>query len=66
MFNVLPFGLASACFVFTKMFRPFVRRCRESGQCAVMYIDDGISGHGQKQVLQKHSYMVQNDLKHAG
>ena len=31
VFNVLPFGLSSACYVFTKIFRPFVHRWREFG-----------------------------------
>lgn len=31
VFNVLPFGLASACFVFTKVLRPLVRYWRNMG-----------------------------------
>ena len=43
-FKVLPFGLCSACYFFTKMLRPFVRRWRAMGHFSFVYIDDGISG----------------------
>ena len=66
VFNVLPFGLSSACYIFTKMFRPFVRRWREFGQAALMYIDDGISGDARKHVACNNSTLVQSDLRSSG
>ena len=66
IFNVLPFGLSSACYLFTKMFRPLVRRWREFGQPALMYIDDGISGDACKQVAVNYSATIQRDLNHSG
>ena len=44
MFAVLPFGLASARYVFTKLLRPLVRLWQASGLKAIMYmyLDDGI------------------------
>ena len=42
MFRVLPFGLSTACYVFTKLLRPLVKRWRSQGRRAVIYIDDGI------------------------
>ena len=41
-FVVLPFGLSSAPYVFTKMMRPLVRLWRSKGLKAVVYLDDGI------------------------
>ena len=41
-FTVLPFGLSSACFVFTKVMHPLVKYWRGLGMRAVIYIDDGI------------------------
>ena len=42
-FNVLPFGLCSACHVFTKLTRPLVKHWRgELGINSFIYIDDGI------------------------
>jgi len=40
-FCVLPFGLTSACFAFTKVLRPFVRKWRLQGLKAMIYLDDG-------------------------
>ena len=42
MFTVLPFGLSSACYIFTKLLRPLVRYWRASGIRTVIYIDNGI------------------------
>ena len=44
-FRVLPFGLSTACYVFTKLMRPLVKRWRSLGLRCVVYIDDGICGH---------------------
>ena len=42
-FNVLSLGLSSACYVFTKVQRPFINRWRSKGIKAIIYIDDGIA-----------------------
>ncbi len=42
VFTVLPFGLASACYVFAKLLRPVVKFFRAQGQKLVVYVDDGI------------------------
>ena len=42
MFRVLPFGLSTACYVFTKLLRPPVRRWSSRGLTCIVYIDDGI------------------------
>ena len=44
-FNVLPFGLCSACFCFNKFIRSFVRRWRSLCHRCLAFIDYGISGH---------------------
>ena len=41
-FTVLLFGLASACYVFTKLLRSLVKRWRSMGLRCIVYIDDGI------------------------
>ena len=41
-FVVLPFGLSSARYVFTKMMRPLVHLWRSQGLKSVVYLDDGI------------------------
>ena len=42
-FTVLVFGLSTACYLFTKMLRPLVRRWRYQGIRCVVYLDDGIN-----------------------
>ena len=41
-FTVLVFGLATACYVFNKIMRPFNKRWRRKGVKSILYIDDGI------------------------
>jgi len=40
-FTVLPFGLSSAPYLFTEIFRPVVRYWRGLGIHLVLYLDDG-------------------------
>jgi hypothetical protein len=42
IFRVLPFGLSSACYLFTKITRPLVYYWRAQGITSFMYIDDGL------------------------
>ena len=42
MFRVITFGLASACYIITKLLHPLVKRLRSKGIRAIVYIDDGI------------------------
>ena len=39
-FKVLPLCLSCACFCFTKLVRPLVRRCRSMGHDSFVYLDD--------------------------
>jgi hypothetical protein len=41
-FTQLPFGLSSACYIFTKITRSLVKHWRRQGLNAFIYIDDGI------------------------
>ena len=66
VFCVLPFGLATACYLFTKLLRPLVRYLRNQGLRVVVYLDDGIAaGTSAKQAL-KVSRQIQEDLCSAG
>ena len=66
VFTVLPFGLATACYVFTKLMRPLVRRWRGKGLRAIVYIDDGIVAVKGKDKAVTASQQVQKDLLLAG
>ena len=41
-FAVLPFGLSSACFCFTKLLPPLVKRWRSMGHNSFVYLEDGL------------------------
>ena len=66
VFKVLPFGLASACYVFTKLLRPLVKRWRSQGIRAIVYIDDGICASESVSQNRNHKDIVVSDLKKAG
>ena len=42
VFTVLPFGLSTACYIFTKIVRPLVHYWRAKGLRIVVYLDDGL------------------------
>ena len=42
VFTVLPFGLTSGPFIFTKVVRVFVKFWRENGHKMSVYLDDGL------------------------
>ena len=65
-FTVLPFGLAMACYAFTKLLRPLIRHWRSQGIRAIVYIDDGIIAVEGEVQAQQVSSMVQADLEKAG
>ena len=45
VFCVLPFGIATAGHIFSKVLRVVVKFLRSQGHKVVMYLDDGIGGH---------------------
>ena len=65
-FVVLPFGLASACYVFTKVTKPLVKKWRKSGMRCTMYLDDGICSAVTYGMASFHSGIIRNDLRNAG
>jgi len=66
VFSVLPFGLCTAPYVFTKLMRPLIRLWRGRGLKAIIYLDDGIvSVKGEQQAIEA-SAGVRSDLEKAG
>ena len=56
----------SLCYCFTKLLRPLVRRWRSMSHAALVFLDDGISGHGTKVDASAASLIQQQDLLSAG
>ena len=65
-FTVLPFGLSSAPFVFTKVVRPLVKKWRSEGKDIVVFLDDGLGYADSFQKAKQHSAEVKSDLINAG
>ena len=66
MFAVLPFGLASARYVFTKLLRPLVRLWQASGLKAIMYLDDGIVSVRGEEEAKRASRWVRDTWQKSG
>jgi len=66
VFKVLPFGLSSACYLFTKLLRPLIKLWRGRGLKAIVYLDDGIVAVKGKDKAATESATVKRDLEHAG
>ena len=61
-FKVLPFGLASAPYVFTKVLRQLIKFWRGHGHRVLLYLDDGIGGHFSQPSAKLLSLKVRQDL----
>ena len=61
-FTVLPFGLTSAPYVFTKVLRQLIRFWRGHGHRVLLYLDDGIGGHFSKTSATHLSIKVRQDI----
>ena len=66
MFTVLPFGLATACYAFTKILRPLVKHWRSQGLRALLYLDDGIVAVEGEAAAVETSRKVREGLAKAG
>ena len=65
-FTVLPFGLCTACYLFTKVMRPLVRYWRAQGLRVVMYLDDGVGAAPGLVAACTGSALVRSTLDKAG
>jgi len=66
VFTVLPFGLSSGCYLFTKLLKPLVRYWRGCSLKAIVYLDDGIVAvQGFERALHE-GLLVKEDLEKVG
>ena len=65
-FCVLPFGLSSACYVFTKVLSPFTKRWKGTDIKASIYIDDGSVASRSFKLAKAAGKLVKNDIFSAG
>lgn len=65
-FLVLPFGLSSACYIFSKITRPLVAKWRGEGKLVLMYLDDGFGCAKTCSQALELGHHVKSDLLHSG
>lgn len=65
-FTVLPFGISSAPYIFTKVLREMVKYWRLNGIKIVMFLDDGWGSNKTFEQTEADSYFVKNSLEMAG
>ncbi|VDI73126.1 Hypothetical predicted protein [Mytilus galloprovincialis] len=65
-FLVLPFGLSSACYIFTKVTRPLIKKWRGEGKQILMYLDDGFGTHSDINSCTDIAAQVKQDLIDSG
>jgi hypothetical protein len=66
MFTVLPFGLSSAPYIFTKLIRPLTQHWRSQGINITIFLDDGLDMENSLQVSRKTAATVRSDIKASG
>ena len=66
VFNVLPFGISTAGYIFTKLTRVPVTYWRAQGKKIVMFLDDGIAGCDNVDEAIKVSRAIKSDLNELG
>ena len=66
VFRVLPFGLSTAPYIFTKVTRVLLRHWRRDGIRCQLYMDDGSGGHSTVEGAQAVAKRLKSDLVQAG
>ena len=65
-FSVLPFGISSAPYLFTKILKPLVKKCRSEGKSIVVFLDDGLGSAAGYIKAKISSLAVHSDLLKSG
>ena len=66
VFNVLPFGIASAGHILTKLLTDVVKYRRNQGLKIIMYLDDGLGGASDFDSAEKDNFYIKNSLSEFG
>ena len=65
-FVVLPFGLSSAPYCYSKVTRPLIAKWRSESKRAVMYLDDGFGCSGSKVSAEIMAQSIKSDIISSG
>ena len=66
VFNVLPFGLSSAVYMFTKITKALTKKWRSQGISILMYLDDVLGAAHNKEMARQQASQVRRDSLSAG
>ncbi|VDI20041.1 Hypothetical predicted protein [Mytilus galloprovincialis] len=66
VYNVLPFGLSTSGYIFTKVVREVIKYWRSTGLKIVMYLDDGLGGGKNMKEAMLASEKIHSDLEKFG
>ncbi|KAK3088526.1 hypothetical protein FSP39_020182 [Pinctada imbricata] len=66
VFNVLPFGLKTAGYIFTKLMREVTKYWRSQGHKIILYLDDGLGGESSYTEAKSVSEYIHASLKEFG
>lgn len=61
-FSSIPFGLTTAVYIFSNVFRVLVQYCRYVGHQVVMFLDDGLGGHKDRDKAVESSDYINHSL----
>ena len=65
-FNVLPFGLSTPPYIFTKLLKPLISHWRGSGKRICMFLEDALGGNSSKESAAVDAKAVREDLSQLG
>ena len=65
-FNVLPFGISTAGYIFTKLLRNVINHWRSQGHKIILFLDDGILGADSYENCQNLAKQIKQDLLDLG
>ena len=65
MVTVLPFGLSSAPYILTMLFRPLAKHCRSRDIHFVVYLDDGLEVESNEALSSTNSNIIKSGLASA-
>ena len=65
-FVVMPFGLSSACYLWTKLCRPLIKKWRGEGLLVTMFLDDGLGCSSTYESVLRLSSHIKSDLLRSG
>jgi predicted membrane chloride channel (bestrophin family) len=64
--QLLPFGLKSSAYIFTKLLRPLVAYWRRQSIKVVLYLDDGFGIAENNELCYEHAQVAKNDIVRSG